>query len=340
MPVNKKTKLHKTLNIALRLLIIAVAYAFIYFRIFHKSDIRNLWNTFSEHFQDEVFYKSLSFLFLLMLVNWGIEALKWKFLVKKIEKVSFLKSYKAVFTGITVSSFFPNRIGEYFGRVFVFETANRWEGILCTIVGSMSQLLVTLLAGLIGLTVFVFSFLHPEMYLFGYAGYGFIFMMILSFICLLFLYFHVSLLANIRLRYRRAWIKKAMKHLHVFASFSTKELSKILLYSAIRYFIFSMQFYLLLQMFAIPVSFCSALLLISVIYLIMASIPTIALTELGVRGSVALFIFDFYFTQVGTAATASDPGIFAASTLLWLINIALPALVGTFFVYQLKFIRK
>jgi hypothetical protein len=32
--------------------------------------------------------------------------------------------------------------------------------------------------------------------------------------------------------------------------------------------------------------------------------------------------------------------ILAASSVLWLINLAIPAILGTFFVFSLKFFRK
>lgn len=58
----------------------------------------------------------------------------------------------------------------------------------------------------------------------------------------------------------------------------------------------------------------------------MAVIPTLALTEIGVRGSVALFF-------LGLVSTNSI-GIVTATFTLWIINLALPALIGSFFVFS------
>ena len=87
----------------------------------------------------------------MMFVNWFLEALKWRFLISKIEKVSILRSLRAVFSGITVSAFTPNRIGEYGGRIFCLEKADRIKGALITVIGSMAQLITTIIFGLIGL---------------------------------------------------------------------------------------------------------------------------------------------------------------------------------------------
>src|SRR3981081_3658630 len=88
---------------------------------------------------------------LLMIVNWGIEAVKWKLAVSKIQKVDFAKSFKAILSGVSFSVSTPNRMGEYLGRVLYIEEGNRLRTISITIVSSMSQLIVTLFMGCLGL---------------------------------------------------------------------------------------------------------------------------------------------------------------------------------------------
>ena len=66
-------------------------------------------------------YSLIFIVVLMMFINWMLESLKWKFMIRKIEAISFFTSFRAIFSGITVSSFTPNRIGEYGGRVFCLE---------------------------------------------------------------------------------------------------------------------------------------------------------------------------------------------------------------------------
>jgi len=80
--------------------------------------------------------------------------------------------------------------------------------------------------------------------------------------------------------------------------------------------------------------------LISLIYFTMAIIPTIALTELGIRGSVALYFFGLYVGKFPLIDGTNNIGVFAASTILWMINVGLPALIGSIFVFRLQFFRK
>jgi len=62
----------------------------------------------------------LLYVLFLMPVNWGIEIVKWRYMILKIERITFYKSLKAVLVGITFSSFTPNRVGDYFGRALMF----------------------------------------------------------------------------------------------------------------------------------------------------------------------------------------------------------------------------
>jgi uncharacterized membrane protein YbhN (UPF0104 family) len=59
----------------------------------------------------------------LMFVNWSLEALKWKISVQSVQPVSFFRSLKAIFSGVSFSVTTPNRTGEYLGRVFIWMMA-------------------------------------------------------------------------------------------------------------------------------------------------------------------------------------------------------------------------
>jgi hypothetical protein len=82
------------------------------------------------------------------------------------------------------------------------------------------------------------------------------------------------------------------------------------------------------------------MMIIPVVYFVISVVPTIALAELGIRGSVSIFILGLYYKSSGTFTDEISMGILAASSVLWLINLILPALIGTIFVFNLKFFRK
>lgn len=335
-----KTKVKKTYNFLLRLAIVLATYTFLYRQLFIKRDLEAFYNTFLEQFQQGFFLECLLIIFLLMFVNWGLEAWKWQFQISKIEKVSFFRSFQAILTGISVSAFLPNRVGDYFGRVFILEKGNHIEGILITIVGSISQFIATFFIGSLALVFFLPLFSDTSDYLYGYFYHAMLAMIIIANILTLIFYFNISVLTGLlqKISFKR-W-QKFREHVIAFSYFNRAELFKILSISILRYLIFSTQFYLLLRTFSLPIPVHYAYILIPVIYLLITAIPTVALSELGVRGSVSIYIFSLYFVQMGLQPEAYEVRVFSASSMIWLINIVLPALVGTFLVFRLKFFRK
>jgi hypothetical protein len=96
----------------------------------------------------------------------------------------------------------------------------------------------------------------------------------------------------------------------------------------------------MLRAFGLVNNFIDGILIISMIYFIMAVIPTFALTEIGIRWSVALFFIGLYYKNILNEDLATDSGTVIATTFLWIINLALPAIIGIFCIWQLKFFRK
>jgi hypothetical protein len=265
----------------------------------------------------------------LMLLNWALEAYKWRLLVSHIERISFWKSLKAIFSGITIAIFTPNRVGEYGGRIFHLQKADRIDAALLTIVGSYAQLVVTLVTGILATIFFL-----PE-----YVGLGPITPMQYNLIGVLMLGLCVMLVVlflNTRLLTTIInWLPLPEKYRHyaqVFQYHRSSTLWKVFLASLGRYLIFTFQFFLLLRIFRVEIDFGNALMMISMTYFVMTAVPTIAITELGVRGSISVYFLGMLSDNVSS--------IFTASSMLWLINLAIPALIGVMFIFQLRFFRK
>lgn len=335
-----KTKIGKIYNKLLQVAILLITYWFIYEQVFYRKNLPGIVNALREDFSSRDFTWMMILVILLMFINWGVEAIKWRYLMSKIERIGFWKSYQAVLTGITVSSFTPNRIGEYFGRVFILQTGSRVEGILVTVLGSMSQLLITILTGSAALLAFIPLFLTRYWNFNGYLYYAIVALVVGFNILIMGFYLNVSFLSTLKEKILRNGLKGIRKFFRIFAFYHNRELIKVLIYSLIRYLIFSFQFFVLLRIFGIHIPYPDAMMLISLIYFVMAVIPTIALTELGIRGSVALYFFGIYFSGIGELSEQVNFGILAASTLLWAINLGFPALLGSLFVFRLKFFRK
>ena len=139
----------------------------------------------------------VAIVFFLMILNWMIEAQKWKYLIQFEEPVSFARAFRGVLTGTAISFFTPNRVGEFAGRILVLKPEHRIRGALATLVGSVSQLLVTILTGLLALP-FVLP-LIKKIVLLDYA-FVFVSVILISFV-LVKLYFTIYLLSPIHLRF-------------------------------------------------------------------------------------------------------------------------------------------
>jgi len=329
MVKNKKNITKRILSLAIKFSIVAIAAWFIYKEVFENKDIWEIKDFFISALQSTTNFQLLVVVLLLMFVNWGIEALKWQFLIKKIEKIGYSRSLKAVFSGITVSVFTPNRIGEFAGRVFFLKNADRFKAALITIVGSISQLLVTVIAGVVSFLIFIFyystahSFSPSLIYLFTFISS-------IAVVLFAFLYLNSGLLTI--LINKIPFLRKYGKYSEVFSYYSTTDLLKVLLFSVLRYFVFSIQYYLLLKLFDVNIGITDAFVLISLTFFSITAIPTIALTEIGVREVVAL--------QFIGIVSMNEIGIVSGSFTLWLINLAIPAIIGSVFVFGLKFFRK
>jgi hypothetical protein len=321
----------KTIGFLLKIGIVAFALFFLYEQLTAKSSIEQFNNTDVLQ-QIKGHYSILIVIVLMMFLNWFLEALKWQFLIKKIEEISFSRSVRAVFSGITVSAFTPNRVGEYGGRVFCLEKADRIQAVFITIIGSMAQLITTIFFGSIG--ILLLPSLMPEftqilsLMEYSYPILVFVFLLLNS--LLIFIYLNTSVLSLLLSRIKI--LNKYEKYNSVFSFYSAEELAKVLLFSVARYVVFTTQYFILLHVFGVVINYTDALVLIMTMLFVISVIPTIAITEIGVRGSIALFLFGLI--------SSNTVGILSATFVMWIINLLLPALIGTAFIFTLKFFRK
>lgn len=316
-----KKKSRRIIGVLLKAII--ALFSFIY--IFNKLRVYQEQQVIGQfEFSQNVYL--LIFVLLLMPLNWFIESYKWKFLIRKIETLSIITSIKAVFSGISFAIFTPNRIGELAGRIFVLKDENRFKGIIITGIGSFSQMIITVLFGLISTILFLSKF--PEKLPTYLDEYIFIIkILIISALLLgLFILFNLNLI--VRFSKFLKIKEKFIQTVRVISDYSLKELLFLLVLCAIRYVLFSFQFILLLVLFNTGINIFQAFICISLTYLVSSVIPSFALTELGIRGSSALFFMGLF--------SANTYGIISATALLWIINLAIPALIGAVFFAKTK----
>ncbi len=303
-------------KIAITLLKLTVfsACLFIGFRYLqkHEADWRNL------ELNQNAFWIIPSIL-LLSVINWGIESLKWQKLIQLIKPLSFKAAVKATLSGVATSFVTPFRVGDFVGRVIHLDSHKKTASIL-TFYGNFTQLMATLLFGLVGLALIPEKALnlHKDIHLL---------IIIVGFCLLIFCYATILYPKQMAQRFKlKEWLKFDLG-----LDLISKKLSlSISALSLIRYSIFLIQFYLAYRIFGADIDSLLLLSLISLLYLFITFIPSPLLGKLGVRESVALFLIGPF---------ESSEIIVAASLLIWFINLFIPAIIGSVFLLKVKSLR-
>lgn len=325
--MNNKAKIIKLAELSVKIVILLFGILILYKKLIINQNVTDIITDIEESFKNKSqFALILSALFFVPL-NLYLEAIKWKLQIKPIENISNWKSFLSIFTGMTAGMFFPNRMGNFLGRIFMLEKGDRIKAAMVTIVGGMAQMIATVCIGLLALILYVKK---------NYVLIGILSVLII--ITLLLLYFNIHLLNYFQFLIPKKFKEKTEEYFKVFSLYNKKELLKILLLSFVRYFLYTFQFVLLIWAFGIPLTYLKAMIPISLTYLAMMIVPFITITEIAVRGSVSVVIFENWLMMNGINSSYGMM-VFTASSLLWIFNIAIPAIIGLFLTYRLKFFR-
>jgi len=310
----KKTNILKILKVLISFTIIFVLYRQFDSKIADYNLAQNL-----PLLKKNYFY--LSLLFILMFIQWFVEAQKWRFLLYKVQYLKFRQSIKAVFSGLSISFLTPNRTGEFLGRIIFISKGNRIKASIITFIGNYSQLLTTITIGLISLFYFPNYFNIDEYLDKNYYYFIIFFTLIISNI----LYFFTNKIYDFASIFSKK--NKYLSQIEVFNIYRKKEFLIAYLYSIFRYLIFIVQYYISFLIFDIHISLIDFVILKPISILLITAIPTVSITDAGVRVSSALAIF---------ALVDISTNIISATILVWLVNIVIPSLIGLFFFNKLK----
>lgn len=252
----------------------------------------------------------------LMPVNWLLESFKWFLIINKAEKISYFTSIKATLSGLSVSILFPFRIGEYLGRINYIK--KKRLGVLLTVVGSMTQLIATLLFGVLALFLVEQSlFTDYHIKWISWLTVSAVFTIIIG------------------LKFFPIWIKNLIKWdkaKKVFTQMSRitsiQLLFKIQLLSMLRYLVFTSQYMLFFYAFGFEISMLYLFSIIALMYLATTAIPVNQIVELGTSKSLILV------SLISTLVELNEYGtcwIAVIGFSIWLLNIVVPSLIGLIF---------
>jgi hypothetical protein len=302
--------------------IVIFAFWFIYNKLVTNNNLHNFREILSGLPAAEII-TVISIVLLLMLLNWGLEALKWKRLLSQVEKLSIWRAIESVFCGLTWAVFTPNRIGEYGGRVFFLSPKRRVIGIVAMAVGNIGQMVLTNVFGAICICIFICRFVHLD-YRLLYA------LVVLSVMfCLFFIvfYFNIRWLNGLLLSMR--FTRKYKKFYSILGRYQKAELFKILMFCLARYLVFSTQYFIMFYWLIPDLHYLDILMMVCILFFVQSTLPSLDLFDIGVRSVTASYFFSF--------VTKQDVAVIACTASIWLINIIIPAILGSYFVFKLNF---
>lgn len=298
----------------------------LYRQISNQPDFFIKWSQISAEWNSWKFWIAI----LLVIVNWSIESLKWQLLVQQLQIFSFTDAVKSVLSGCAVTLLTPNRVGEFGGRVLYVKPAHRLKSISLSLVGSFSQLLITVLLGCLGLFVLNYFDNRALNFLPEFLRGTLLFLAVVLAVVFFLLYFRLSWIVSIIKRL--PFLQKTVKHISVLNEFSFQILFKILFLSFIRYIVFILQYVLLLQAMQVELAGWFIFCLLTVFYMAMAIIPSLGIVELPVRLTAAWVIFKIY--------SSNELGIGAASLCIWIVNVVMPAVIGSLLMINFKIVKE
>ena len=306
--------------VLIKLSIVVGAFYFIYEKLANNNEIK--FSVFVDFgLKSGAFsLKMMLFLLILSIFNWFFEILKWQSLVSPVKKISFKTATAQSLGSLTASLFTPNRIGEYGAKALYFVKNEQKKILLINFIGNMLQMGVTVLLGATGSYFFIKTY-NPEVNYFKLSR-------------LLFIALAIVALTGFGISKSRFAIKGVpLEKLKSFIlNFPKKELINGTFFSLVRYIIFSFQFYFLLQIFGIELSYVKAITIITTMYFVASIIPSIFIFDVVIKGSVAVYLFSL--------AGVNEVVILSIITLMWLFNFVLPSIVGSYFVLNFKLPKK
>ncbi len=265
---------------------------------------------------------------ILLPINWLLETIKFRSLLPVHQKLGFFTVLKSVMAGVTFSIFTPNRIGEYAGRIFFVKNSYRTRTVIATIVGSFAQQIILLGVGVIGFSIFLTSVIKIEkLYVIGIfiVAIAFIFLMLIS-------YYNIDLaLKVIKKIVGEHRFKTYLKQLKVLKFYTKERLTFGLMYAAMRYFVYSSQYFLVLKFFGAEISVLQGIISISTIYFLQTGIPLPPIVGMFARAEVALKVMGSYMI--------SSLSILSATFTLWTINLFFPAILGMVFLLTINIVN-
>ena len=301
---------HNRAKAVFNFVIVSLCLWAIYHSLFCKNNIASLLEAMQ---YERSIYGVLAIVLAIVLLipNWLLEAIKWYKAMASTSQVSLRKSIYSILTGVSFGVFTPARSGEYVGRMVYLTTAERAASLIATFRCSMAQLFVTILFGGWAFyysreQILILDVDNSIILVAGIIALGFV-------LCLyIFLPHIIQWLSRTK---RLAAVLEPVNSVTVDMTLQVQ----LLCLSAVRYAVYAVQYILVLFFCGMPGGII-LLPYIAVIYFLQTLLPLPPIAAFVTRATVAVLVL--------TILGYNELAIISASLILWVINMAIPALCG------------
>ncbi|MCW3785072.1 lysylphosphatidylglycerol synthase domain-containing protein [Plebeiibacterium sediminum] len=296
------------------ILILVSSYAYIVYRLSNININLSLVNINAT----KGFY--ILIFIILAFLNILTESVKWKILLSGIINVKLPDCIRMVFAGFSSGIFTPAKIGEPYGRIIPLPRKLWSKGTALNYFGGFLQNIVIFLTGSI------FTYFAVNNNNFQYAillKYTIVLLVVSVTIFYLLFVFRVRISTYIS-QYRI--LNSVTKSFGELRYIKPKKYINLFVLSLTRYFTYCTQLILLLYICSDSQFTISTLIIVPIYFMCITVIPSFLLADLGVRNSVALFLFSINFPN--------ETSIILAVSMLWITNQVIPAIIGSYFIIK------
>ena len=281
----------------------------------------------------------LLIVFVLMFVNWGAEIFKWRLLSNYMMPVSYKLATKSTLAGVAASVLTPFRVGSYFGKAVLFPNRLRAKGFILQLFNAMAMFIVNFFFGLLFIG-FLGNFakenifgISPEILSFlGFLG------AVIVLICwVLFVNVKILMTTFDRWKFTLNW----RKYFGLVNDNSYKKLSiTLILVSILRYLAITFQYVLAYEVFGVGIEGWQTFVAAGTLFFIIQFLPVFNAVELGITRTAILSLILITFQLIPELTPQITLSISLASFFIWLVNLAIPALLGSVFLSQVNILKE
>jgi len=287
-----------------KLLIVGGALYFIYNQLVHNDKLD--WKQFLLLLERKKSFFGIIFILLLSFLNRFLEILKWQNLAHKLQPISLAKATEQVLAALTAGLFTPNGIGEYAGKALYYPKTATREVVFLNLICNGIQMILSILFGILGLVILGY-WLEVSVLASLVFGLGILFFLLKK-----------ITIKGYSLQQFFEKINALPKKMH----------QKNAVLAVLRYLTFSHQYYFLFLAFEVDVPYLTLMATIAAVYFLASSLPTFQFLDFAVKGGVSVYFFGIL--------GINEWIIVFISMLMWFLNIVLPVLMGSVYVFRYK----